>query len=442
MRGSFILAAYLAFSSSAEPLAKAALRKRLKRGKEDKDRCGERLGMPSLRRPDGTLVWFHSASVGEALSILKLVDTLGRMRSDLVFLVTTGTVSSAKILATRKSERTYHQFVPYDARKAVGGFLDYWRPALAVWTENELWPALICETHKRRVPMLYVNAHMSSASFRKWRLLRGVSSSLLTRFERVLVQDSETAGYLRNLGLPGSRMEVTGSLKGNADALPCDEHELARFKKLLGSRPVWLAASTHEGEDSIAAAAHAAASKRVPELLLIIAPRHPERGPDIAKSLADGGFRLKVRSSGEIPDHDDEIYVADTLGEMGLWYRMAFASFVGGSMVDVGGHNPFEPAALGSAVIHGPNVRNFSEIYDRLSSADAAVQVESSETLAAAVSRLRDPDAASKLTQAASEVCSQLQDITALAAKVVLSHLPEERKSTCGNLDSGTSPQA
>ena len=437
-----MLAAYLAFSASAEPLAKAVLRKRLKRGKEDKDRCGERLGMPSLRRPDGILVWFHSASVGEALSILKLVDTLGRMRSDLVFLVTTGTVSSAKILATRKSERTYHQFVPYDVRNAVGRFLDYWRPAAAVWTENELWPALICETHERRVPMLYVNAHMSSASFRKWRFLRGVSSSLLSRFARVLVQDSETAGYLQDLGLPGSRMEVTGSLKGNADALPCDEHELARFKKLLGDRPVWLAASTHEGEDSIAAAAHAAASKRVPGLFLIVAPRHPERGPDIAKSLADEGFRLKVRSSGEIPESGDDMYVADTLGEMGLWYRMAFASFVGGSMVDVGGHNPFEPAALGSAVIHGPNVRNFSEIYDRLSSAGAAVQVESSEELADAVSRLGDPDAASKLTQAASVACSQLEDITALAARVVLSHLPEERRSACGNLDSGTSPQA
>ena len=278
--------------------------------------------------------------------------------------------------------------------------------------------------------------------FQKMEILRGVSSSLLAKFARVLVQDSETAGYLQNLGLPGSRMDVTGSLKGNADALPCDEHELERFKKLLGDRPVWLAASTHEGEDSIAAAAHAEASKRVPGLFLIIAPRHPERGPDIAKSLADEGFRLKVRSSGEIPERGDDIYVADTLGEMGLWYRMAFASFVGGSMVDVGGHNPFEPAALGSAVIHGPNVRNFSEIYDRLSSADAAVRVESSETLADAVSRLGDPDAASKLTQAASVACSQLEDITALAARVVLSHLPEERRSACGNLDSGTSPQA
>lgn len=442
MSGSIILAAYLAFSASAEPLAKLVLRRRLGRGKEDKDRCGERLGIPSLRRPEGTLVWFHSASVGEALSILKLVDTLGRMRSDLVFLVTTGTVSSAKVMATRKPEKTCHQFVPYDVRNAVGRFLDYWRPAAAVWTENELWPTLICETHKRRVPMLYVNAHMSSASFGKWRFLRSVSSSLLARFERVLVQDSETAGYLQDLGLPRSRMEVTGSLKGNADALPCDERELGQFKNLLGDRPVWLAASTHEGEDAIVAAAHAVASMRVPGLFLIIAPRHPERGLTIAKVLAGAGFKLKVRSLGEFPESDDNIYVADTLGEMGLWYRMAFASFIGGSMVEVGGHNPFEPAALGSAVIHGPNVWNFAEIYGRLSSSEASVQVETPDHLADEVARLTDPVAASKLTQAATEVCSQVEDITDLAAKVVLSHLPDERTSACGNLDSGTNLQA
>lgn len=426
MGGPLVLAAYLALSSIADPAGRRVLRKRLECGKEDPARATERFGKPSLPRPDGPLVWLHAASVGEALSILKLVKTLGEIRAELQFLVTTGTVSSSKVLGSRLPARTRHQFVPYDLRRGVRRFLDHWRPAIGVWTESELWPALICETHARGVPMIYVNARMSAASHRRWRRLPGVSGALLGRFRKALVQDAETAGFLESLGLPKERMEVTGTLKGGADALPCDNEELVRLAKRLDGRRIWLAASTHPGEEEIVAAAHASASARVPGLFLIVAPRHPERGPQVADRLGESGIPAKLRSDGKLPSDSDSAYVADTLGELGLWFRLAFASFMGGSLFDVGGHNPYEPAALDSAVIHGPHVRNFVEIYKRFSDADGAIQVDSADSLADAVVRLADPEAAARFARAAGEACSRDDGATARAAEVVLSFLPQE----------------
>ena len=425
MGGPLVLAAYLALSSVAGPAGRHVLRRRLGRGKEDPARANERFGRPSLPRPEGPLVWLHAASVGEALSILKLVKTLGEIRAELQFLVTTGTVSSSKVLGSRLPARTRHQFIPYDLRRGVRRFLDHWRPAIGVWTESELWPALICETHARGVPMIYVNARMSAASHRRWRRFPGVSGALLGRFRKALVQDAETAGFLVSLGLPEERMEVTGTLKGGADALPCDNEELARLARRLDGRRVWLAASTHPGEEEIVAAAHASAAERVRGLFLIVAPRHPERGQQAADRLRESGIPATLRSDGKLPGDSDSAYIADTLGELGLWFRLAFASFMGGSLFDVGGHNPYEPAALDSAIIHGPHVRNFAEIYKRFGEAGGAIQVDSAGGLADAVVRLANPEAAARFAHAAGEACSRDDGATARAAEVVLSFLPQ-----------------
>ena len=419
------LAAYLAFSERAEGLATRKLAQRRERGKEDADRLQERQGRASLPRPEGLLVWFHAASVGESLSILELVRRLGDARPDLHFLITTGTVTSAALIAGRMPENARHQYVPLDVGPWVRRFLDHWRPDLAVWTESELWPSLIHETARRNTPMLLINARVSRNSHENWRWFPGFARSLLRRFSFVLAQDAQTARNLRRLGLPRERIEVTGTLKEGSAALPCNEAERAAFARQLAGRPVWLAASTHPGEEALVAAAHRSAARAAQRLLLIIAPRHPERGEEIAAMLRAEGWRIARRAAGEPLEADTEIYLADTLGEMGLWYRIAPVSFLGGSLVEIGGHNPFEPAALGSAIIHGPHVHKVADIYERLAAAGATVEVKSAAALAAAVGAVLSPERAASMAHAAWEISSSGAEVTDRALALLLAHLPD-----------------
>jgi 3-deoxy-D-manno-octulosonic-acid transferase len=427
MGRSLALAAYLGLSARANGLARRKLGKRLAAGKEDPKRWTERLGEASLPRPPGPVVWLHAASVGEAMSILGLVRRLGADRPDLSMLVTTGTQSSAQVIADRLPPRTCHQYIPVDTRAAVTRFLDHWRPDLAVWTESEFWPRLIFETHRRSIPMLLINARMSQASFHNWRWARGMASALLRRFAHVLAQEAETAGYLTRLGLPADRIEVAGTLKEGAAPLPCDEADRVRLASQIGTRPVWLAASTHPGEETQVARSHAEVLRRSRRLLLILAPRHPERGEEIAADLAADGWSVARRSQGAVPEPHVQIYLADTLGEMGLWYRLAPVSFLGGSLVPIGGHNPFEPAALGSAIVHGPHIRNFADIYSRLETAGGARAVTDSETLAVAVTELLAPDRAAEMARAAWDVSSAGAEVTERTMRLLLNSLPETR---------------
>lgn len=418
------LAFYLAFSARADGYARRLLDRRLAAGKEDPERLSERLGDAGQERPDGPLAWFHAASVGETLSLLELIRKLGEARPEASFLVTTGTVTSASVLASRMPPRTIHQFIPVDTRRAVVRFLDHWQPDLAVWTESEFWPRLMVETHRRGIPMVLVNARLSEKSHDRWRWLPGFAKSLLTRFDHVLAQDTQTAGHLRRLGLPRDRVEVIGTLKEGSAALPCDETERTTMASRLAGRPVWLAASTHPGEEEIVVEAHAAAGRTARRLLLIIAPRHPERGAAIAGTLRSGGWDVARRSLGEVPTDETQIYVADTLGEMGLWYRLAPVSFLGGSLVEIGGHNPFEPAALGSAILHGPHVVNFADVYARLAEAGATMEVRDADSLARALSEALAPDRAAELAHAAWEVCSSGAEVTERTLEVLLARLP------------------
>ncbi|RMH43904.1 MAG: 3-deoxy-D-manno-octulosonic acid transferase [Alphaproteobacteria bacterium] len=430
---SLALSLYLAYSARAERRAEGILARRLAAGKEHPERFPERKGIASVPRPDGQLIWFHAASVGEALSIVELLKRLSEEAPDLTSLVTTGTVTSARILANRLPERAIHQFVPLDVLPWVRRFLDHWKPDLAVWTESELWPALIAETSARGVPMVLLNARMSKRSARRWRWLRGMSRALLTRFHLIMAQDAETERRLRSLGARADGIEVTGTLKEGSSALPVNQTEHDALAQLLAGRPVWVAASTHDGEEALVAQAHRFARRAAHRLLLIIVPRHPERGPDIAEALAADGWQVALRSRDEEPDAETQIYVADTLGELGLWYRLAPISFVGGSLAPVGGHNPFEPAALGSAIIHGPNVENFRDVYERFGAAGATIEVTSAEELGNAVVELLAPDRAAAMAHAAWEVCSSGAEVTDRAVEVLLTALdapllpPEDR---------------
>ncbi len=423
-QSSVLLRLYLAWSArGARAFAERKLRERLAAGKEDAARLDERRGVAVRPRPDGPLIWFHAASVGESLAVLELIRRLLEEREDLTILITTGTVTSAALMADRLPDGALHQFAPLDAKPFVTAFLDHWKPDVAIWTESELWPTLVVEVDDRGIPMLMLNARMSKASHDKWRFARGMASDLLRRFDAALVQDDLTMGYLRRLGMPGERMKVLGTLKEGAAALPCDEDERSTLAADLAGRPVWLAASTHDGEERMILQAHRLATRSSPRLLLVIVPRHPERGDEIAAMLQQEGWRFTRRAAGEGPSEEASVYLADTMGELGLWYRLAPISFVGGSLVAIGGHNPFEPAALGSAILHGPYVSNFVDIYQRLAEADAARLVPSPEKLAGDVARLLSPADAAAMAAAAWGVISDGADVTDRALAMILDTL-------------------
>jgi 3-deoxy-D-manno-octulosonic-acid transferase len=405
---------YRSVSGLLPPLAILYLQWRCQHGKEDPARSRERQGIPGHSRPSGPLLWIHAASVGEANAVLPLIEWLLRTRPVIEILVTTGTVASARLLERRLPVRARHQFAPLDLPRWTTRFLDHWRPDLAIWVESELWPNLILAAQARGIPMVLVNGRLSLRSYRRWRLCPGLIRPVLGAFAHCLAQDEVQAERLRRLGAP--RVEGIGDLKAASMALPIDRAELDRLRRQIGGRPVWLAASTHAGEEEIAAAAH---RRLVPDhrgLLTIIAPRHPIRGADIAAMLAGFAMRVARRSAGQPIAADTDVYLADTMGELGLFYSLAGIAFVGGSLTRKGGHNPFEPARLGCAVLHGPDIRNCAGMAAALAAAGADEIVTDEAELARAVStllcrpRLRDERAAAG-ARAAAAGCAVLDAV-------------------------------
>jgi 3-deoxy-D-manno-octulosonic-acid transferase len=371
----------------AGPAVRAVLARRVGRGKEDPARLGERLGKPGAPRPHGPLVWLHAASVGESLSILPLVERLGALDPAPAILVTTGTVTSARLMGERLPQGALHQFVPVDLPSAVDRFLDHWRPDLAIWVESELWPNLVLAAARRGVPMALVNARMSETSARNWRRLPGLATPLMHAFEIVLAQSDEDAARFAALGARG--VTVPGNLKAAAGALDADPVALLALESAIGLRPRWLAASTHPGEERLVAEAHATLVGAHPDLLTIIVPRHPARGGEIAAELAGFGLSVARRANGDLPGPRTGVYLADTMGELGLFYRLSPIAFVGNSLVGAGGgHNPLEPARLCAAVLSGPKVANFTEAFATLEAAGAARIVPDGAALADAVGAL------------------------------------------------------
>jgi 3-deoxy-D-manno-octulosonic-acid transferase len=368
------------------PLAIAYLRYRRRRGKEHPIRFAERQGVASLARPRGPLVWIHAASVGEATAMSGLIERLLASRPELEILVTTGTVSSARLLEDRLPERARHQFAPADLPHWVARFLNHWRPDLALWVESELWPNLVLATHARGIPMALVNARLSARSYRRWRRWPGLIGPVLSAFDLCLAQDQQQAERFRSLG--ARDVAVVGDLKAAAAALPCAPAELMQLRGSVGSRPLWLAASTHPGEEEIAARVHRHLAPTHPGLLTIIVPRHPARRDRIAAMLTAQGLRIAGRSTGEPLTRQTDVYLADTMGELGLFYRLAGIVFIGGSLVAKGGHNPFEAARLDCAILHGPDMSNCAGMAAALAAAGASETVTGVETLARTVSAL------------------------------------------------------
>lgn len=386
-RGSALsLKTYRAASGLLGPVADLALRQRLKQGKEDPGRVGERRGQATLPRPEGPMIWIHGASVGESLSVLPLVDRLCADLPGTHFLVTTGTVTSARLMAERLPDQAIHQFAPLDHPDYIAAFLDHWRPNACILVESELWPNLIGQTRGAGIPMALINGRISPKTYENWKQRPGAIAELLGAFDLLLAQDHQNAE--RFSALSGRTVPMLGNLKLAAPALPGDPAEIDALRAQIGDRPVWLAASTHPGEEDLILNAHMQVRQQYPELMLLLAPRHPERG-DTVKTIIEGhGITTAMRSAHQpITPHTD-VYLADTLGELGIFYRLSDIAFVGGSLTETGGHNPLEPARLGAAILYGPHTFNFKEVYQNMRASGGTALVRNERDLAAAIIRL------------------------------------------------------
>jgi 3-deoxy-D-manno-octulosonic-acid transferase len=384
MKRVFSLVAYRLATGAFGSLSGPLLSWRLSRGKEDAARLAERRGEPGLDRPAGVLLWLHGASVGEALSLLPLIEKLTQRGRNV--LITTGTVSSASILADRLPAGAFHQYVPLDVPRFMRRFIAHWRPDVALIAESELWPNFIVEAQIAGAPIILVNARLSERSFRRWSRLRGFIGALLARIDLCLAQSEGDGERFAQLGAP--RVRLVGNMKYDAPAPPADRRELASLSGLISGRQAWIAASTHEGEEGQIGEAHQILARTFPDLLTLIAPRHPKRGARIAAQLRELGLNCALRSAGAQPGAETAVYICDTIGELGLFYRLAGVVFVGKSFVSGGGQNPIEPAKLASAILHGPHVANFADVYALLDSAGGAAMVRDAQELAQTLAAL------------------------------------------------------
>ena len=396
---------YRRLSSAVIPLAPALIRRRLKLGKEDPARIAERRGLSRDVRPRGPLVWIHGASVGEVLAAAALIERLRAL--NIRILLTSGTVTSATIVARRFPPDIIHQYVPYDSPRYVGRFLDHWRPSLALFIESDLWPNLILSSAARRLPMVLINGRMSQRSFPRWRRVIGTISALLSKFDICLAQSRADAERFSALGC--RNVVTTGNLKLDVPAPPADPAKLERLLSLTAGRPIIVAASTHPGEEEILIETHRVLGAIFPRLLTVIVPRHPDRGASIARMVAEAGINAALRSREDLPTAATDIYVADTLGELGLFYRLGGAVFMGGSLVEHGGQNPVEAAKLGAPIVHGPHVFNFIDVYDALDAAGGARKADDTDALVKQLGQLlADPTVGEAMVAASARVVEEL----------------------------------
>jgi 3-deoxy-D-manno-octulosonic-acid transferase len=352
--------AYALLGRLAAPLVRHYLRRRLARGREDAERFSERLGQASRPRPNGPLIWIHGASVGEAQSALPLVERLRHDWPDFAILVTSGTVTSARLMGERLPQGVIHQYVPVDLPQAVEHFLAHWQPQIGLIIESEFWPNLLRGAAARGARLVLLNGRISADSYKGWQRARPIIVDLLGCFSLIAARTPEDRDRL--LGLGAGTVASPGDLKAAAPPLSADPAKLAELQAGIARRPCWLAASTHRGEERAIGETHRALKPRHPGLLTLLAPRHPGRAAEIRRELESLGLTVAQRSLSEAISPATDVYLADTIGELGLWYRLAEVVFVGGSLVPHGGQNLLEPAKLDCAILAGPHTANFARL--------------------------------------------------------------------------------
>ena len=378
MMGEGAIRLYVAAGRLAEACAGSIVNWRARRGKEDPSRLQERYGVAGIARPAGKLIWVHAASVGETNSVIPLVEHFRSKGHQVV--LTTGTVTSASVAAQRLPHGAIHQFVPLDIRRFVERFLDHWQPWLAIFVESEIWPAMVRSLSGRQIPLALVNARMSERSYRGWRRSGPVGRAVMSNIDICLAQTAVDADRYSDLGVRTAM--VVGNLKLDAPAPDVEPAILAEWRSRIGGRPVLVAASTHPGEEALIAATHCKLREACTDLLTIIVPRHPDRGEELERTFDADAIAVARRSAGGTVGPEIELYLADTVGELGLWYRLGAVVFLGGSLVSHGGQNPIEPAKLAKPILHGPHVANFRDIFRVLADSQGAIRVDDADELA------------------------------------------------------------
>jgi len=371
---------YTWFGFLVAPFLPLWLARRAAIGKEDASRTEERYGISNAIVPGAPIIWLHAASVGESQSILPLTAALHEALPHHHMLVTTGTRTSAALLEAAPKPYLTHQYVPLDIAHFVRRFLARWRPHLAIWVESEIWPHLLLQTTHRHIPMMLVNGRISARSFKRWGRMGRLAARLFGCFDAVFAGSEEDAARLRALGAVD--VEMAGNLKFDAPALPVDDTLLAWLKQRAGHRPVWLAASTHPGEEELILKTHARLRESFPNLLTLLAPRHAARGGEVAALMQAASISYAQRSAQQDITDSTEIYLADTMGELGTFYRFVDVAFVAGSLIPHGGHNPLEPARLHCAILTGSHTHNFAPIVEEMLQHQAIIMVADATALA------------------------------------------------------------
>ena len=422
------LKTYQSLTGLARPLAPYIFKYRLSKGKEIEEREQERYGQATLARPDGLLWWFHAASVGETNAILPLMETLLTRHPNLSIVLTTGTITSAKLAEERLPERAIHQFVPLDTKPFINKFLDHWRPSLAAFVESEIWPNLILTADRKNIPLVLINGRMSKRSYKRWFKKPRLARPLFGRFNSVLAQSQVDAN--RFIALGAETVINSGNLKIDAPALKYNEDDFQQLKTALANRPLLVAASTHKGEETIIAQAHKLIALDYPDFLTIIIPRHAERRDEIMSELEEENLSLQLRTTAPVPARQTNIYIADTMGEIGLFYALTKMAYIGGSLVPHGGQNPIEAIKLDTTILSGPHVANFGSSYHELFSRGGAIKVTNWEELAAkTIDLLKNPSQHEDMKKGAQDSLNYLKgamDITLQTLETYLETTEED----------------
>lgn len=356
------------------PLILVWLLIRMVEGKEDCHRFRERLGFAGRKRPQGKLIWMHGASVGECLSMLPLVDKILKENPAAHVMVTSGTCTSAELMKKRLPPRAFHHYLPVDFKSAGRRFVRAFRPDAVLWFESEFWPNILMSVHEAGIPLILLNGRISDRSFRRWQRFPYVIRAILRLFTTAFGQSEEDTRRLKVLG--ATEALSVGNLKCAAAAAPYQPAALKELTQQIGARPCWCAASTHSGEEALVADIHTALKTIYPKLLTISVPRHPQRGNEIEELFKEKDLHVARRSRKEKIKASTDVYLADTIGEMGLLYRLAPLVFVGGSLVPFGGQNMLEPMRLARTVLVGPHTFNFKEIMRHAKEKGAVIETK------------------------------------------------------------------
>ena len=419
VKHSIILKIYFFATRYFEFLLFIFLKYRLIKGKEDKKRILERKGISNLSRPLGSLIWFNAASVGESLSILNLIENLGKNNKKLKFLITTTTISSSLILKKMMPRNCIHQFSPIDTFSATKKFLDHWKPDLIIFVESEFWPRVIFEIKKRHIPLGLINARIEKKTYENWLKIKITSKQILDKFDFVYANDDLAAKRLLSLGIIKKNLLGVASSKEQAKPLNYEYNEYHILKKILKNKKIWIAASTHEGEEEIIVNAQKKLHDIDKNFLLILIPRHPNRVEQIFRKIKSNVHIIKIRSKEQKITEKTSIYLADTLGELGLWYNISKIVFLGGSLVKIGGHNPYEPCRFGSAIITGPHIYNFQKAYDQLNDRGAIIYVKNIQELVESVEILSNKDRANLIGQKGLKYVNSLNNQSSQIIKTI-----------------------